>query len=66
MRHWIVSLLLVLSVTLVDTHRAPAGAASGSILNTPQKAAPQLQKPQPNPNVLKSTPALVKTPGFER
>jgi hypothetical protein len=65
MRHWSLSLLLVLSAALLDTNRAPAGAASGNILTTPQKTAPQLQNPQPNPNALKSNPAMMKTPGFE-
>ncbi len=65
MRRSTLGFLLVLSVTLLAAPRAPAGAASSNILTTPQKAAPQLQKPQPNPKALQSTPALVKAPGFQ-
>lgn len=65
-RGWTLGLLLVVSVTLLDMHRALAGTVSGKILNTSsQIVSPQMQRPQPNPNILKSPPVVANSPAFQ-
>lgn len=66
MRRRLAGLLLVFLALPLCLYRLLPEAEAGTVLDRSQRQeTPQVPTPKPNPNVLKTDPALSKTPSFE-
>ena len=64
MRVYVLTLLLAAVAVLRSPWSVPGAMAASVLERTPQQVTPQVPRPQPNPNALKTDPSTLKTLSF--